>query len=251
MKKNLYDILEVSQTASQEAIRAAYDRLSAKFDPDLPEHVGKSEIRVKYNLIKDAFFTLGNVNNRRQYDFSLRPTIEISHAPEAVHSWTSGKLIPLFLIVLIGGGYIWHHKNQQAKIKAILEYEQLVLKEKQIEAETKLETERIRAAQVKEREDERQASRQRAELEANRLYGDRVTRERELAGQREQLEARRRQEQQENKERQIAAERRASDYRAKQEAAEIERKVRLLEYEQRRKGGVTVIGTTTDTSPKK
>jgi curved DNA-binding protein CbpA len=40
-EKTLYDILELSETASAEVIRAAYERLSVLWDPDGPR--GRTE----------------------------------------------------------------------------------------------------------------------------------------------------------------------------------------------------------------
>lgn len=66
--RTLYDLLELSSKASPEAIRAAYERLALKFDPDRPENAANAGTRLQYDAIKEAFFILGNPEKRRKYD---------------------------------------------------------------------------------------------------------------------------------------------------------------------------------------
>ena len=63
--KTLYDLLEVSNSASAESIRAAYERLSAKFDTS---NATSADARFQSEAIKDAFLTLSNAELRAQYE---------------------------------------------------------------------------------------------------------------------------------------------------------------------------------------
>jgi curved DNA-binding protein CbpA len=63
MKTDLYAILEIPKSASGEAIKAAYRRLSKTCHPDAP---GGSE--EKFTLLSDAYQTLRDVDARAFYD---------------------------------------------------------------------------------------------------------------------------------------------------------------------------------------
>lgn len=69
--KTLYDILEVSEGASQEIIEKAYKVLAKKYHPDLqaPENRAKAETRMKE--INDAYDTLSDSYKRSNYDAKL------------------------------------------------------------------------------------------------------------------------------------------------------------------------------------
>src|SRR5439155_23351750 len=74
--KTLYDILELSSSASEDSIRAAYERLSAKFDPARPQSAGKTEANFKAEPTKEAFVTLANPATRAQYDKTLAARLQ-------------------------------------------------------------------------------------------------------------------------------------------------------------------------------
>ena len=69
--KTLYDILEVSEGASQEIIEKAYKVLAKKYHPDLqaPENRAKAETKMKE--INDAYDTLSDSYKRSNYDAKL------------------------------------------------------------------------------------------------------------------------------------------------------------------------------------
>ena len=71
--KNLYDILEVSEKASQEVIEKAYKVLVKRYHPDLqqtPESKIKAESMIK--KINDAYDILGDTVKREDYDAKLK-----------------------------------------------------------------------------------------------------------------------------------------------------------------------------------
>lgn len=66
MGKDYYNILGVDRTASNEAIKKAYRKLSMKYHPD--KNAGDKEAEEKFKEINEAYSTLSDVNKRKQYD---------------------------------------------------------------------------------------------------------------------------------------------------------------------------------------
>lgn len=65
-KKNYYDILGVSKTASQEEIKAAYRKLALKYHPD--RNPDNKEAEEKFKEAAQAYEVLSNTEKRQQYD---------------------------------------------------------------------------------------------------------------------------------------------------------------------------------------
>ncbi len=65
---NYYEILEVSQSASQEIIKIAYKNLAKKHHPDI---VGAEASVEKMKRINEAYDVLSNPLKRREYDEQL------------------------------------------------------------------------------------------------------------------------------------------------------------------------------------
>lgn len=148
-EKTLYDLLEVSNTASVESIRAAYERLSAKFDP---ANTGSADARFQSEAIKDAFFTLSNTEKRAQYDRKLeqRSAVTISQVQVIESFWTLPKLIVVGVVVLSLGGFYYKHQQTQARLEA--EKVIATAKAKEAEEKAKAEAEADRIALQRERE---------------------------------------------------------------------------------------------------
>ncbi len=69
-QKNHYEILEVSQNASQEIIKAAYKSLMQRYHPDRhPGDAGAAERSVK---VAQAYELLSDINRRAAYDLELK-----------------------------------------------------------------------------------------------------------------------------------------------------------------------------------
>ncbi len=66
MGKNYYDILEVSEDASQEDIKKAFRKLAKQYHPD--RNKGKPEAEAKFKEISEANETLSDPKKRQEYD---------------------------------------------------------------------------------------------------------------------------------------------------------------------------------------
>ncbi|MCR5172789.1 MAG: DnaJ domain-containing protein [Treponema sp.] len=64
--EDLYSILEVSKTATQDQIKASYKKLARKYHPDL--HPGDKTAEEKFKQINAAYDVLGDAARRAQYD---------------------------------------------------------------------------------------------------------------------------------------------------------------------------------------
>lgn len=71
MEANYYKILEITETASEEVIRAAYRALAKKYHPD--SYKGSNADRNKYMAqINEAYEVLSNEQKRKSYDLKLQ-----------------------------------------------------------------------------------------------------------------------------------------------------------------------------------
>lgn len=68
----LYEILEVSEKASNEIIEKAYKVLAKKYHPDLQEPQNRSQAEEKMKKINEAYDVLINPQKRQAYDEKLR-----------------------------------------------------------------------------------------------------------------------------------------------------------------------------------
>ena len=64
-KKDYYEVLGVSKTASDEEIKRAFRRLAKQYHPDLNKEAGAE---AKFKEIGEAYAVLSDANKRRQYD---------------------------------------------------------------------------------------------------------------------------------------------------------------------------------------
>lgn len=66
MKRDYYEILGVSKTASQDEIKRSYRNLARKFHPDVSKESGAAD---KFKEINEAYQFLSDPNKRSQYDY--------------------------------------------------------------------------------------------------------------------------------------------------------------------------------------
>lgn len=159
MGRSLYDILEVSLSASPESIRAAYDRLSAKFSLSITN----PDERLQAAAITEAFLTLSNPAKRAKYDTTLalrrQPVI---YSVEAIEPfWTLPKFIVLLAVIVAFGGAYYKYNKEQARLHA--EKVIAVAKAKEAEEKAKSEAAQQQFELATQREQALQEERQRIE----------------------------------------------------------------------------------------
>ena len=64
-KKDYYDILGVSKTATDAEIKSAFRKKAKEYHPDVNKEPGAAE---KFKEISEAYGVLGDANKRKQYD---------------------------------------------------------------------------------------------------------------------------------------------------------------------------------------
>ncbi len=69
--KTLYEILEVSETASKEIIEKAYKVLAKKYHPDLQQQLDKSKAEEMMKMLNEAYDILSDETKRKKYDEEL------------------------------------------------------------------------------------------------------------------------------------------------------------------------------------
>lgn len=69
--KTLYEILEVSETASEEIIEKAYKVLAKKYHPDLQTEDNRKKAEERMKEINEAYEILSDENKRKDYDNKL------------------------------------------------------------------------------------------------------------------------------------------------------------------------------------
>ncbi len=84
--ENLYNILGVSPTATQEEIKKAYRSLAMRHHPDRNSHAGST---VRFNTIQSAYTLLSDPKKRAEYDQSLDNRIILDPEYEARSLWRS------------------------------------------------------------------------------------------------------------------------------------------------------------------
>lgn len=219
MATNLYDLLEVNQSASQEAIVAGYKRLQAKF-VDLAAQ-GDEDATNQLIALKEAHATLSEPDRRRRYDERL---LERQAEAPMTSAQPSGFLRLLIMAAVIGICGVGYAKYQSDQERARLERERIVAETKQAELQARREQEDKLAAQQAEQRRLRDEAIERANRERELAYGNQVSRNL----QREEALARQREEQQR------ASEERQQRYDAERQLAREKAYLRQVEAENAR-----------------
>ena len=125
-RKTFYDVLELSKTASPEALHAAYERLSAKFSPhneQHPENATDARKRMKYEAIQESFVTLRDPVKRALYDQQLKQPAQ--HAPlpapapagATANFWNLPNIAIAGVIVLAFAMLYTQHRENEARLR--------------------------------------------------------------------------------------------------------------------------------------
>ncbi|MGM1458850.1 MAG: DnaJ domain-containing protein, partial [Columbia Basin potato purple top phytoplasma] len=65
MKKDYYDVLQISRNASEEEIKSSYRKLVKKYHPDVSKEANAAE---KFKEVQEAYQVLSNPQKRSDYD---------------------------------------------------------------------------------------------------------------------------------------------------------------------------------------
>jgi curved DNA-binding protein CbpA len=238
MPKSLYELLEVHPNASQDAIQAAYKRLSEKFDPASAAFQSGTEAHAGMIAVREAFGILGNPEKRKKYDATSGklavPANASAPAPGFVSyedmdgsGWTFQRVLVVALVVVIAGATYFHFQ-QKAEERA-LEVQRLAAEK--VEAARAAEAERTHQLRLIQdaRAKEIQAARERQDMQQFTRDANQHERERSYARQNDE---RRKEADAQRIERTRVAQEREAYNRAKAEEAELERKLKQREYEE-------------------
>lgn len=91
--KTLYEILEVSESASKEIIEKAYKVLAKKYHPDLQTPENKDLAEKKMKEINEAYDILNDEQKRKKYDEELTRKREIENQENATNVEKTGKTV--------------------------------------------------------------------------------------------------------------------------------------------------------------
>lgn len=225
MGRSLYDLLEVSEVASNEVMHAAYSRLSEKLKSKIAlENSTDSEIQLR--ALTDAYRTLSNPQSRQRYDNSLamKNVVYEEDAP----FWTKIKQVIFGVIALLAvGAYAKHSQNIE---REQTERARIAAEQAEQDRQAKLEEEKERLAREQELQQRQDVAQQQAQLERDRRYADSIS----TRSQSQQFYDQRRIEREDRAEQQRAENERRRQEQAAQRQAEAEkRRLRELEYENR------------------
>lgn len=233
MSKTLYDLLEVSPTASAESIAAAHQRLAEKYHPHAPHNRGAADdgdTLNRYKAINDAFQVLSRPESRQRYDQQLASKADAAATAAMLAPPPSRRLgwgaVLLAGIALIGS---WQYQSRQEaeKARALADAERQVQERRALELAAELE--KAHLAQ------ETAAARQQAQAErdAQRSYeianarADAALRAREVAAANAARENRRQQQQ-------VLALEQERQREAQQRLERDKATLRQMEYDNRR-----------------
>jgi molecular chaperone DnaJ len=78
-KRDYYEVLSVSKTASAEEIKRSYRRLAMKYHPDRNAGEGKAEAEIKFKECSEAYEVLSDETKRARYDQYGHAGVSASH----------------------------------------------------------------------------------------------------------------------------------------------------------------------------
>ena len=81
-----YEVLQVSENASEEIIEKAYKVLAKKYHPDLQQEADKKSAEAMMKKINEAYDVLGNKEKRAEYDKELQAKREQEKSEKNVYN---------------------------------------------------------------------------------------------------------------------------------------------------------------------
>lgn len=196
MSANLYELLEVSQTAGPDAIESAYRRLSAN-SSELAAG-GDEDATNRLIALREAYKTLSNQELRRKYDDRLA-------ARQAHVDLPDKSPFPFFKVLLLVGvlvfGAVAYSKNQAEQEKARLVREQAAAELRAAELQAAKDREEQLAADREALQQRKAEALERFNRQQDIAYGNRIARDNQ------QAEARGRYEQERSERERLTAER--------------------------------------------
>lgn len=219
-EKSLYDVLEVSASASPEMIRVAYQRLSEKFDPDHPENAGKPAARMQQDAVKEAFLTLGNPEKRKLYDAKLvRGRAVLENVQVVEPFWTIPRMLVAGVVLVVAAGFYHSHQKEQARLARVEAERQIAAaKAKEAEEKARAEIEQAQIQSQQRRQDQAAEERMRRERERDLQRFSAEQRRQEVYASQAQRTAERERVQKEAAERRVESQRRVDETRAQNAA---------------------------------
>lgn len=225
MSRTLYDILEVSENASQEVIHAAYSRLSEKLKSKIAnEHAPDAEILLR--ALTDAFRTLSSPQSRNRYDASLAAKIAVYEDDEPF--WTKTKIALMSVIMIVAFGAYAKHSREVEREQT--ERARIVAEQAEKDRLAKLEAEHAQLARDKEIQDRRDAAQLQQQFERDRRYAESISSRNTQQLTYDQQRAER---DQRSAQRTADYDRQRQEQEARRQAEGDKRRLRELEYENR------------------
>lgn len=92
MAKDLYEVLGVARTATQEEIKKSYRKLAKKFHPDVNK--GDKKAEEKFKELSQAYDVLGDADKRKKYDqfgqWADQGGFDPRHQAYRTYTWSAG-----------------------------------------------------------------------------------------------------------------------------------------------------------------
>ena len=85
-KRDFYEVLGVSKSASESEIKKAYRKLALQYHPD--KNQGDKRSEEQFKRIADAYSVLGDANKKKKYDDSINPAKDSRHK-----TWSFNEVI--------------------------------------------------------------------------------------------------------------------------------------------------------------